>query len=296
MSRLSLFVLLCTLFVSTKSSAIGEAPEIEKSPLPEINDENKNVDDLIQLDESKLVVRVENATSSELASSYCSQFDNSCVKCLKRNNCTMARYTKEIREDKNVQEMKYELKCFDINATIKEIKQAFEDQKYDIIQNDSDCPKASRKEPNQENITEKKSQSFVKPSSTESIAPSNDTTIKSTTSDNTTTNATTETPTTSQTTVTTTTDATTANTSTTQTTPTGTNSTASNPTSATNSTQIPITSKNPPPPASNGGWSFWSFFGGILLTLGLSAIGFVGFKYYKARSGTPGGGLNYNRF
>merc|ERR1719318_1959413 len=36
-----------------------------------------------------------------------------------------------------------------------------------------------------------------------------------------------------------------------------------------------------------------AFFGGILLTLGLAAIGLVGFKYYRLRSGTGG---NYNRF
>jgi CD164 antigen len=47
------------------------------------------------------------------------------------------------------------------------------------------------------------------------------------------------------------------------------------------------------PPTPDGGFNGWSFFGGILLTLGLFAIGFVGFKYYRLRSGT---GADYNRF
>jgi len=46
-------------------------------------------------------------------------------------------------------------------------------------------------------------------------------------------------------------------------------------------------------PAGRGHFDGWSFFGGILLTLGLAAIGLVGFKYYRLRSGTGG---NYNRF
>merc|ERR1719461_1403564 len=87
-----------------------------------------------------------------------------------------------------------------------------------------------------------------------------------------------------------TTSSTTTATSTTGSTTTTITSTSQNTSNATSSTQIPTTSKDTPTPKSSGGWSFWSFFGGILLTLGLSAIGFVGFKYYKARSGQVGGG------
>merc|ERR1712154_287595 len=49
-----------------------------------------------------------------------------------------------------------------------------------------------------------------------------------------------------------------------------------------------------PAPGSRGHFDGWSFFGGILLTLGIAAIGFVGFKYYKLRNVSSGG--NYNRF
>jgi hypothetical protein len=43
----------------------------------------------------------------------------------------------------------------------------------------------------------------------------------------------------------------------------------------------------------NNAFNGWSFFGGILLTLGLFAVGFVGYKYYRLRNGT---GADYNRF
>ena len=48
-----------------------------------------------------------------------------------------------------------------------------------------------------------------------------------------------------------------------------------------------------------GGSNFdgWSFFGGILLTVGIAAIGFISFKYYKVRAGGQhNAGANYNRF
>ncbi len=52
---------------------------------------------------------------------------------------------------------------------------------------------------------------------------------------------------------------------------------------------------SPFPFSGSGGFSFWSFFGGIVMTLVLIAIGFVGLKYYKIRRGNQGEG-NYNRF
>jgi len=58
------------------------------------------------------------------------------------------------------------------------------------------------------------------------------------------------------------------------------------------STEAP-TARPSPDPNSRGHFDGWSFFGGILLTLGMAAIGFVGFKYYKLRSSSGG---NYNRF
>merc|ERR1712032_716513 len=99
---------------------------------------------------------------------------------------------------------------------------------------------------------------------------------------NTNTTTTTTTSTTSTTTITTTTTpetTTTANTTTTTTTSTST-STSTSTTAA-------------PAPSNRSHFDGWSFFGGILLTLGLAAIGLVGFKYYKLRSGTGG---NYGRF
>ena len=62
----------------------------------------------------------------------------------------------------------------------------------------------------------------------------------------------------------------------------------------TSTTAIPMTST--PEPRHGSQFDGWSFFGGILLTIGLSAIGFVSFKYYKVRSGGGIGGASYNRF
>ena len=49
----------------------------------------------------------------------------------------------------------------------------------------------------------------------------------------------------------------------------------------------------PKPETRNWHFDGWSFFGGILLTLGLVAIGTVGYKSYSLRFGTE---VNYNRF
>merc|ERR1712198_656733 len=67
------------------------------------------------------------------------------------------------------------------------------------------------------------------------------------------------------------------------------------PTTSTDSTTTTTSSTTTTVPTTEdrGHFDGWSFFGGILLTLGAAAIGFVGFKYYKLRS-TSGG--NYNRF
>lgn len=110
---------------------------------------------------------------------------------------------------------------------------------------------------------------------------STDTTTSSTaptTSKSTSTTTTTPKPTTSTTTSTTTTVKTTETTT-----------TASTTTPIISTTAVPV----PPPEGKGGRFDGWSFFGGILLTLGLAAIGLVGFKYYKLRSGSGG---NYNRF
>merc|ERR1711963_520308 len=64
-------------------------------------------------------------------------------------------------------------------------------------------------------------------------------------------------------------------------------------TASTTSTPASTTAAPAPQPDSRGHFDGWSFFGGILLTLGIAAIGFVGFKYNKLRSSSGG---NYNRF
>jgi len=91
------------------------------------------------------------------------------------------------------------------------------------------------------------------------------------------------------------TDSTTSTTTTPTSTTTETTTSSSSTTTSSTTTEAPATSAAPvPPPEPKGGhFDGWSFFGGILLTLGVAAIGFVGIKYYKLRSGTGG---NYNRF
>jgi len=115
-------------------------------------------------------------------------------------------------------------------------------------------------------------------SSTTTSGSENTTTTASTTSSSTTT----ATPTTSE--------------KTTQSSTTTETSTTAMPT--TPSTQKPATSTATPDPSGRSGSKFdgWSFFGGILLTVGVSSIAFISFKYYKVRSGGQGGGANYNRF
>lgn len=65
------------------------------------------------------------------------------------------------------------------------------------------------------------------------------------------------------------------------------------PTNGTTTPVVPVT-VTMPSPDENRGFEGWSFFGGIVLTLVVFAIGFVGFKYYKIRGSAHGG--NYNRF
>merc|ERR550519_479101 len=77
-----------------------------------------------------------------------------------------------------------------------------------------------------------------------------------------------------------------------------TNTTMSTSTSTSSSTTTMSTSSTTnvmpvPDPDNREHFDGWSFFGGILLTLGIAAIGFVGFKYYKLRNVSSGG--NYNR-
>merc|ERR1711892_1277884 len=156
------------------------------------------------------------------------------------------------------------------------------------------------------NTTEDCSGSGEDPVITTTPADTTTTTVSTTTETTTTTTITTTTITTTETTTTTTITTTTVTTpipdTTTPTTPTTTTTTpttttaTSSPSTTTTSTSSPTPSTavpDPEPDTGKGHFDGWSFFGGILLTLGLAAIGLVGFKYYRLRSGTGG---NYNRF
>ena len=296
MSTFKLLILICALLVNTHSSPISEPPEDEDSPLPEANLEN--VESEKQVKESELLIPEKNETSTEEDLSYCNQFDNSCVKCVKSVNCSLAVATYLVQDEgADVQRTEYEQTCIDNNAPLKEITKQFGDKKYSILQKKSECESLHLENQKKPKVTNDET-----PAVMDVITSSDQSTVETATFDSTnaTTNTTTKTtPTTSSTTTATSTtgSTTTTITSTSQNTSNATSSATTSQTSSTNSTQIPTTSKDTPTPKSSGGWSFWSFFGGILLTLGLSAIGFVGFKYYKARSGqVGGGGLNYNRF
>ena len=117
-------------------------------------------------------------------------------------------------------------------------------------------------------------QSGGEPAVVTSIMTSTPTTPMTTTSTESTTDSTTSTPTTTTTVTTTKTPATTT-------------------TTTTMAPSTPTAAPVPPPEPKGGHFDGWSFFGGILLTLGGAAIGFVGVKYYKLRSGS---GTTYNRF
>ena len=114
-----------------------------------------------------------------------------------------------------------------------------------------------------------------------------------TTDDNTTTSTTTASTTTTAANTTTTTEPTTTTTS--ENTTTTTQSTTTSVPANTTTTTRPSTTTPGPAPRGNT-FDGWSFFGGILLTLGLSAIGYVSFRYYKVRTGQAGAGTTYNRF
>merc|ERR1711956_158861 len=134
----------------------------------------------------------------------------------------------------------------------------------------------------------------VPPKFDTSLTPEKDTTT-TTAMSTTTVTSTTSSSTTTKTTAKPTTPVTTSSTTSTTAVPT------TKPTAApTTPTAAPTTTSTETPvdPSGRGGSKFdgWSFFGGILLTIGLSAIGFVSFKYYKVRSGGAHVGTNYNRF
>ena len=145
MSVLWVFVLLSCFLMTTNSSAIGEPKDVEKSPLPEVLDPNRGGQDQPMSEESQVLLQLKNASSVELNSSYCSQFDNSCVKCVKQSNCTMVKYTKETKTDIDVEDIEFE--CFDITASLEEIRQSFADKTYNVIQTVSDCPTTYSKRP-----------------------------------------------------------------------------------------------------------------------------------------------------
>jgi len=210
----------------------------------------------------------------------CDKLDDICVGCLAVGNCKFALFNNT------------ETKCVDNNLTEAEIGQLKPNATLeDLVLAEDRCPQSGN--------GDDKPATPIPPKFSTSLTPENETTT-----------TTTETPTTPATSTSTTTISTSTSTTTESTTP-STTSTEKPTTSATStstttektsppvtSTAAPAVSTTPVDPSGKSGSKFdgWSFFGGILLTIGLSAIGFVSFKYYKVRSGGNHAGTNYNRF
>merc|ERR1712228_710238 len=215
-----------------------------------------------------------------LSQNSCEEMDDTCVGCLTIPDCKFASFNNS------------ETKCVTKNVTedaIGDLKPGFKLE--DVVLSEDKCPQSS---------DDGKPATAIPPKFDTSLTPENENatttlTTPSTSSSSTTTTTVSSTTTTSSTTVT---DSTTATTTTKKTTPT---------TIITSTTEKPVTTSaspnissttTPVDPSGKSGSKFdgWSFFGGILLTIGLSAIGFVSFKYYKVRSGGNHANTNYNRF
>merc|ERR1712129_247990 len=206
----------------------------------------------------------------------CGELSDTCAGCLTLESCKFATFNNS------------ETLCVDSNLT----EEAIRNLKPNVTLEDvhlveDSCPKTDDKT------------KTVPPKFDTSLTPEKDTTTTTLTPGTTTpptpSSSSTSTITTTATSTTTVTSTTSSSTTTTTAEPT------TKPTAApTTPTAAPTTTSTETPvdPSGRGGSKFdgWSFFGGILLTIGLSAIGFVSFKYYKVRSGGAHVGTNYNRF
>merc|ERR1712241_908921 len=188
----------------------------------------------------------------------CEKMDDTCAGCLTIPDCKFASFNNS------------ETKCVSTNVTEDSLRKSKPGFKLeDVVLSEDKCPQSS---------DDGKPATAIPPKFDTSLTPEN------------------ENATTTPTTVTT---ASSSSTTTTVTTTTKITTTTSVPTT-TETTASPLisTTTDPVDPSGKSGSKFdgWSFFGGILLTIGLSAIGFVSFKYYKVRSGGNHAGTNYNRF
>merc|ERR1719273_2441708 len=205
--------------------------------------------------------------------------DDTCAGCLTIPDCKFASFNNS------------ETKCVSTNVTEESLRKSKPGFKLeDVVLSEDKCPQSS---------DDGKPATAIPPKFDTSLTPENEnatttpTTVTTASSSSTTTTTTVTTTVSSTTTTASTTNATSVTTTTKKTTPT------SLPTT-TETTASPLISSTTAPvdPSGKSGSKFdgWSFFGGILLTIGLSAIGFVSFKYYKVRSGGNHANTNYNRF
>ena len=88
MSAFKLLILICILLVNTHSSPISEPPEDKDRSLPETNFENIENENKVKQLEVLITETAETSTGEDLL--YCNQFDNSCTKCVKSENCSFA--------------------------------------------------------------------------------------------------------------------------------------------------------------------------------------------------------------
>merc|ERR1712228_178260 len=213
-----------------------------------------------------------------LSQNSCEEMDDTCVGCLTIPDCKFASFNNS------------ETKCVTKNVTedaIGDLKPGFKLE--DVVLSEDKCPQSS---------DDGKPATAIPPKFDTSLTPENEnatttpTTVTTVSSSSTTTTSVTTTVS-STTTTASTTNATSVTTATKKTTSTSVPTT-------TETTASPLISSTTAPvdPSGKSGSKFdgWSFFGGILLTIGLSAIGFVSFKYYKVRSGGNHANTNYNRF
>lgn len=227
---------------------------------------------------------IDEFASHQAMETPCEDLDDTCIGCLSNEGCKFALFSNS------------ETKCVDGTMTEDEIKKMKPNSTLESVEfNEDTCP--------QSGDGDDKPATQVTPKFSTSLTPENETTSTVTPSTSasptpapTTTTVSTSTPTTTTTESTTTPSTTSTEKPTTATTiPSTTTEKPSSPVT----TAAPVISTTPPvDPSGKSGSKFdgWSFFGGILLTIGLSAIGFVSFKYYKVRSGGSHAGTNYNRF
>lgn len=204
----------------------------------------------------------------------CQKYDNDCQNCVNTQGCRFGIY-----EDQKT-------KCSDEDLDDKNLEE--------IVVNIDKCPTAA---PKPIEVSPKSSSELVNDTttSTSTTSPTSSSASSSSSSSSTTSSTTSSSSTTTETSTSTTKSTTTTSKNTT--TPKGTTTTSKSSTTA--KTPTSTTAKTPVDPDDRAGSKFdgWSFFGGILLTVGIAAIGFISYKCYKVRHLFIGdSGTNYNRF